>query len=261
MQAPTAGSVILAAVLLKLGAYGLIRFSIPFFPEASLYFKDLVYVLSIVAIIYTSIVAIAQTDIKKLIAYSSIAHMGFVTLGIFAFNEQGMSGAIFQMISHGLISGALFVSVGIIYERLHTRHIPDLNGIANVMPNFSILFMIITLGSIALPVTSGFIGEFLILLAIYKVNPALMILSATGVVLGAVYMLWLVKRFIMGEIKNEEIHSIKDISFRELMTLLPLVILILVFGVFPSLITNLISGTVSSVLSNFYILSDNYFLN
>lgn len=261
VEAPTAGSVILAAILLKLGAYGLIRFSIPFFPEASLYFKDMVYVLSIIAIIYTSIIAFAQTDIKKLIAYSSIAHMGFVTLGIFTFNEQGMSGAIFQMISHGLISGALFVSVGIIYERLHTRHIPDLNGIAQIMPNFSILFMIVTLGSIALPTTSGFIGEFLILLAIYKVSPMSMILATTGVILGAVYMLWLVKRFIMGEIKNENVKSLKDISFRELITLLPLVILIMVFGIFPSLITNLIDGTVDTVLSNFYILSDNYYIN
>ena len=189
VQAPTAGSVILAAVLLKLGAYGFIRFSIPFFPEASLYFRDLVYVLSIIAIIYTSMVALAQTDIKKLIAYSSIAHMGFVTLGIFSFNEQGMVGAIFQMISHGLISGALFVSVGILYERLQTRNIPDLNGIATVMPNFSILFVVISLGAIALPLTSGFIGEFLVLLAIYKVSPTLMSLSAIGVIVGAVYML------------------------------------------------------------------------
>ena len=258
VQAPTAGSVILAAVLLKLGAYGFIRFSIPLLPEASFYFKEFIYVLSIIAIIYTSIVAFAQTDIKKLIAYSSIAHMGFVTLGIFSFNEQGLNGAIFQMISHGLISGALFASIGMIYERLHSREIKDLNGIAKVMPNYSIIFVIITLGSIALPATSGFVGEFLILLAAYKVSPVLMILSAIGVILGAIYMLYLVKRMIMGEIINQKINLIKDISATELIILTPFILLILWFGIYPAIIFNIIEISVNNILSNFYILINNY---
>jgi NADH-quinone oxidoreductase subunit M len=258
VQAPTAGSVILAAILLKLGAYGFIRFSIGLLPEASFYFKEYIYVLSIVAIIYTSIIAFAQTDIKKLVAYSSIAHMGFVTLGIFSFNEQGMSGAIFQMISHGLVSGALFAAIGMIYERVHSRNIADLNGLAAKMPNYTILFMVVVLGSIALPATSGFVGEFLILLAAYKVSPSLMILAAIGVVLGAVYMLYLVKKVIMGEVVNQNIHNIKDISIRELIILSPFVILIILLGIYPAIIFNLIENNVEHLLNSFYLSVNNY---
>ena len=254
VQAPTAGSVILAAILLKLGAYGFIRFSIPFFPEASFYFKDMMYILSVIAIIYTSIIAFYQTDIKKLVAYSSIAHMGFVTLGIFSFNNVAMTGAIFQMISHGVISGALFLSIGVIYDRMHTRNIADLNGIVNVMPNFSILFVIFTLGSIALPATSGFIGEFLILLGVYQLSPAVMVLAALGVILGAIYMLYLVKRMIMGEIINKQITKISDISLREMIILVPLAILVIILGIFPILITGLIDDAVISTINHFHFL-------
>jgi NADH-quinone oxidoreductase subunit M len=246
VQAPTAGSVILAAILLKMGAYGLIRFSLPFFPESSIIFKDLVYYLSVIAIIYTSIIACSQTDIKKLIAYSSVAHMGYVTLGIFTFEITGMVGAIFQMISHGIISGALFFMIGMIYDRLHTRDINQLGGIANIMPNYSIFFVVITLGSIALPATSGFIGEFLVLLAIYKVNPAFMIFAALGVVLGAVYMLRLVKYAIMGEVHNHEILKLKDIKKEEFLILLPFATLVIVLGVYPALINDIINPAISN---------------
>lgn len=245
VQAPTSGSVILAAILLKMGAYGLIRFSLPFFPESSYLFKDLVYYLSIIAIIYTSIIACSQNDIKKLIAYSSIAHMGYVTLGIFTFDKTGMIGAIFQMISHGIISGAMFFMIGMIYDRLHTRDIKKLGGIANIMPNYSIFFMILTFGSIALPATSGFIGEFLILLAAYKVSPAIMIFAAFGVVLGAVYMLRLAKSAIMGEVENKEILSLKDISKDEFIILLPFAILVILLGIYPAIINDILNPAIS----------------
>ena len=205
VQAPTAGSVILAGVLIKLGAYAMMRFMLPLLPEASIYFQDFVLILGVIAIIYTSIVALVQDDMKKLIAYSSVAHMGYVVIGIFSFNEYGFNGAIFQMISHGLISAALFIHVGIIYDLIQSKKIKDINGLASVMPKFSILFIIFVLGSVALPGTSGFVGEFLVLLAMYQVNELMAIAACFGVVLGAAYMLWLVKRTIMGNVINKKL--------------------------------------------------------
>lgn len=250
VQAPTAGSVILAAVLLKIGAYGLLRFSLPMFPEASYYFKDFVIILSLIAIIYTSIVAFIQTDIKKLVAYSSVAHMGYVTLGIFTFTEQGLVGAVFQMVSHGIISGALFISIGVIYNRLNTRNISEIGGLASVMPNYSFLFIIFMLGSVALPATSGFVGEFLILLAAYQSSPEVMIFAAVGVILGAIYMLWLAKQLIMGEPLNKKILELKDLNVTEGLTLLPLAILVIYFGIQPAPIINMIELNLTDLLSN-----------
>ncbi|MGE3713751.1 MAG: NADH-quinone oxidoreductase subunit M, partial [Alphaproteobacteria bacterium] len=194
VQAPTAGSVILAGILLKMGAYGFLRFSLPMLPDASQYFANLIFALSVIAVIYTSLVALMQTDMKKLIAYSSVAHMGFVTIGIFSFNMQGIEGAIMQMISHGLVSGALFLCVGVVYDRMHTREIADYGGVVNVMPKYALFFMIFTMASVGLPATSGFVGEFLILVGAYKANTWVAFLAATGVVLGAAYMLWLYRR-------------------------------------------------------------------
>ncbi|MBT4879306.1 MAG: NADH-quinone oxidoreductase subunit M [Alphaproteobacteria bacterium] len=250
VQAPTAGSVILAAVLLKIGAYGLLRFSLPMFPEASYYFKDFVIILSLIAIIYTSIVAFIQTDIKKLVAYSSVAHMGYVTLGIFTFTEQGLVGAVFQMVSHGIISGALFISIGVIYNRLNTRNISEIGGLASVMPHYSFLFIIFMLGSVALPATSGFVGEFLILLAAYQSSPEVMIFAAVGVILGAIYMLWLAKQLIMGEPLNKKILELKDLNVTEGLTLLPLAILVIYFGIQPAPIINMIELNLTDLLSN-----------
>jgi len=250
VQAPTSGSVILAAVLLKMGAYGFIRFSLPLFPEASYYFKDLVYVLSLIAIIYTSIVAFIQTDIKKLVAYSSIAHMGYVTLGIFTFNEQGMVGAVYQMLSHGIISGALFISIGVIYNRMHTRDINELGGLASVMPRYAALFIIFTMGSVALPATSGFVGEFLVLLAAYKVSPAIMIFASFGVIFGAAYMLWLAKRLIMGEVLNDKIAALKDVTNRELIMLVPLAALTIILGVYPAVVIDMVELNLLDILKN-----------
>ena len=257
VQAPTAGSVILAAILLKIGAYGMLRFSLPLFPEASFYFRDLVFFLSLIAIIYTSIVAFIQTDIKKLVAYSSVAHMGYVTLGIFTFTDIGMVGAVFQMLSHGIISGALFIAIGVIYNRLHTRNISEIGGLATVMPYYSFLFVIFALGSIALPATSGFVGEFFILLAAYKVSPEIMIFAAIGVILGAIYMLWLVKQLIMGEPLHEKITELKDLNFTEMLTLLPLAILVIYLGVQPTVITEMIELNLTEIIKNINIAAGN----
>lgn len=243
VEAPTAGSVILAAVLLKMGGYGFLRFSLPFFPDASLFFAPLIFILSIIAIIYTSLVAFVQTDMKKLIAYSSIAHMGFVTLGIFTFNSQGIQGAVFQMFSHGLISAALFMCIGIVYERLHTRLISDYGGLVSNMPHFAVFFMLFTMANIALPGTSGFIGEFLTIIATFKVSIIAAVLAASGVILSAVYGLFLYKNMIFGQITNEAIEILKDLNNREKLILIPLAFLVIFFGLYPSPVINLISSS------------------
>jgi NADH-quinone oxidoreductase subunit M len=258
VEAPTAGSVILAGVLLKMGGYGLLRFSIPLFPVGSFVFMDFVFVLSIIAIIYTSFIAIAQEDIKKLIAYSSVAHMGFVTMGIFTFTDQGIQGGIFQMLSHGLISSALFLSVGVVYDRLHTREISVYGGVVKKMPVFAALFLIFTMANVGLPGTSGFVGEFLSLIGVFKVNIYVAIFATTGVILSAAYALWLYKRVVFGEITNKAIEELKDINAREYMILFPLAILIILFGVYPNMIIELTSASTSNLIENYNVAVDQY---
>jgi NADH-quinone oxidoreductase subunit M len=233
VQAPTAGSVILAGILLKMGAYGFLRFSLPMLPEASHHFTWLIFGLSVVAVIYTSLVALMQQDMKKLIAYSSVAHMGFVTIGIFTFNLQGIEGAIMQMISHGLVSGALFLCVGVVYDRLHTREIARYGGVAEIMPKYALIFMIFTMASVGLPATSGFVGEFLVLLGAFKANTLVATLATSGVVLGAAYMLWLYRRVMFGEVKNDEVRTMPDLSKRELTIFVPIILLVLWIGIYP----------------------------
>jgi NADH-quinone oxidoreductase subunit M len=233
VQAPTAGSVILAGILLKMGAYGFLRFSLPMLPDASHYFAPLIFGLSVVAVIYTSLVALMQHDMKKLIAYSSVAHMGFVTIGIFTFNMQGIEGALIQMISHGLVSGALFLCVGVLYDRLHTREIARYGGVVNVMPKYAMVFMFFTMASVGLPATSGFVGEFLVLLGAFKVSTWLALLIATGVVLGASYALWLYRRVVFGDIVHEDVKTLQEMDGRELATFIPVILLVLWLGIFP----------------------------
>ncbi len=233
VQAPTAGSVILAGILLKMGAYGFLRFSLPMLPDASHHYANLMYGLSLVAVIYTSLVALMQTDMKKLIAYSSVAHMGFVTIGIFAFNMQGIQGAIVQMISHGLVSGALFLCVGVVYDRLHTREISCYGGVVNVMPVYALIFMIFTMASVGLPSTSGFVGEFLVLVGAYKANTWVAFLATTGVVLGAAYMLWLYRRVVFGEITNKDVTTMQDVSAREKVIFIPIILCVVWLGLYP----------------------------
>ena len=245
VEAPTAGSVILAAILLKMGGYGFLRFSLPLLPDSSFYFSDFIFILSVIAIIYTSIVAYVQEDIKKLIAYSSVAHMGFVTMGIFTFNTNGIQGGIFQMFSHGLISGALFLSVGVIYNRMHTRKIADYGGVVSVMPKFALFLMVFTLANIGLPGTSGFVGEFLTIMAIFSFNKIFAFFAASGVILSAVYGLWLYRKVIFEKITNDAVKSLKDLTLGEKVTLIPLLILIILFGIYPAPILDLIS--VSSI--------------
>jgi NADH-quinone oxidoreductase subunit M len=234
VEAPTAGSVILAAILLKLGGYGFIRFSLAMFPDASAMFSPLVFVLSIAAIVITSLVALVQTDVKKLIAYSSVAHMGFVTIGVFAGNEYGVQGAIFQMVSHGLVSGALFLCVGVIYDRMHTREIAAYGGLVERMPQYAFAFMIFTMANVGLPGTSGFIGEFLTLLAIFEVNTWVAALATLGVILSAAYMLWLYRRVIFGALTRESLRGILDLDRREVLALAPLIVLTILFGFYPA---------------------------
>lgn len=247
VEAPTAGSVILAAILLKLGGYGFLRFSLPLFPEASLNFAPLVFALSVVAIIYTSVVAYRQKDMKKLIAYSSVAHMGFVTMGIFTINLQGLQGAIFQMISHGLISGALFFSVGVIYDRMHTREIAFYGGLVKHMPAYAFFFMLFTMANVGLPGTSGFVGEILTMIGAFKVSPWIAAGAATGMVLSAVYALYLYKEVMFGEVENASLKDIQDLTKTEFCVLTPLAILVVLLGIYPSLITDITSASVESL--------------
>ncbi len=251
VQAPTTGSVILAGVLIKLGAFGFIRFSLPMLPNASIYFSTTVLVLSAIAIIYASLIALAQHDIKKTIAYSSIAHMGFVTGGIFSLNQQGIDGAIMQMISHGIVSAALFSCVGIIYERLHTKQIKEMGGIAKTMPNFAILAMIFTMASVGLPGTSGFVGEFLSIVAIFQNSPMIATISALGVVLGASYMLLLYKNIWFGEIKNPVISKFNDLSTSEAFVLTIMATATIVLGVYPKLLMQVFSLNTSNIANIF----------
>ena len=251
VEAPTAGSVILAAILLKMAGYGFIRFSIGMFPVASQFFTPLVFTLSIIAIIYTSLVALMQEDMKKLIAYSSVAHMGFVTLGIFTFNKQGLEGSIFQMLSHGLVSAALFLSVGVLYDRLHSRMIKDYGGVVKVLPKYSFLLMVFVLGAVGLPGTSGFVGEFLVLIGTFKVNYLAAILASSGVILSAAYMLWLYKRVILGNVKNENINQLKDLNLSEGVFLFSLALIVIFLGFFPSFLFDTMSNSVNLVINNY----------
>ena len=248
VEAPTAGSVILAAILLKMAGYGFIRFSVGLFPIASEYFIPLIYFLSLVAIIYTSFVALMQEDMKKLIAYSSVAHMGFVTLGIFTFTQQGMEGSIFQMISHGLVSAALFFSVGVVYERMHTRLINNYGGLVSIMPKYAIVLMVFTLAAIGLPGTSGFIGEFLILIGTFKKSFLVATIASLGVILAAAYMLWLYKRIIFGEIIKDEIKKLMDLNKTEFIILSFLAFPIILFGFYPEPLLNTVEISIIDLI-------------
>ncbi|MEM9428499.1 MAG: NADH-quinone oxidoreductase subunit M [Pseudomonadota bacterium] len=251
VQAPTAGSVVLAAILLKLGGYGFLRFSLPMFPVASDLLSDFVFTLSVIAIVYTSLVAMVQEDMKKLIAYSSVAHMGFVTLGIFAANQQGIDGAIFQMLSHGFISGALFLVVGVIYDRMHTREIEAYGGLVVRMPAFALVFMLFTMGNVGLPGTSGFVGEFLTLAGAFQANTAVAFVATTGVILSAAYALWLYRRVVFGDLIKESLRHIKDMDAREKVLFAPLIAATLVLGVYPSLVLDLIGPSTSNLLDGY----------
>ncbi|MBH0239771.1 NADH-quinone oxidoreductase subunit M [Methylobrevis albus] len=251
VEAPTAGSVILAGILLKMGGYGFLRFSVPMFPLASADFAPMVFALSVVAIIYTSLVALMQDDIKKLIAYSSVAHMGFVTMGIFALNEQGVQGAIFQMISHGLVSGALFLCVGVVYDRMHTREITAYGGLVNRMPAYATVFLIFTMANVGLPGTSGFVGEFLTLMGAYEANTWVAFFAATGVILSAGYALWLFRRVVFGELTKDSLKGILDLSGREKALLVPLVVLVIYYGIYPLPILDATAASVDSLVKNY----------
>ena len=249
VQAPTAGSMILAGVLLKMGGYGFIRFSLPMFPDASEYFAPFIFVLSIVAVIYTSLVALAQSDMKKLIAYSSVAHMGFVTIGIFTLTEQGIAGAMFQMISHGLVSAALFFCVGVVYDRLHTREISAYGGVVDAMPRYAAFFMFMMLASVGLPGTSGFVGEMLVLVGAWEVSHWVAIFAATGLILGACYMLWLYRRVVFGRAEKPEVLEMAGLDRREVLIFVPLTILVLWFGVYPSTLLDMMAYSVSDMVA------------
>tara|TARA_B100000945_G_scaffold151420_2_gene121464 strand:- start:585 stop:2084 length:1500 start_codon:yes stop_codon:yes gene_type:complete len=251
VEAPTPGSVVLAAILLKMAGYGFLRFSVGMFPIASNYFTPLIFGLSIVAIIYTSLVALMQDDMKKLIAYSSVAHMGFVTLGIFTFNKQGIEGSIYQMFSHGLISAALFLCVGVLYDRTHSRLIKSYGGIVSILPKYSILFMILAMGTLGLPGTSGFIGEFLILVGAFKVNYLVAIIASIGVILAAAYILWLYKRVIFGKLENNEIKKIKDVNLAEGSILTMLCAAIIFFGFYPEPLLETMRVSVDNLIDNY----------
>jgi len=249
VQAPTAGSMILAGVLLKMGGYGFIRFSLPMFPDASEYFAPFIFVLSIVAVIYTSLVALAQSDMKKLIAYSSVAHMGFVTIGIFTLTEQGIAGAMFQMISHGLVSAALFFCVGVVYDRLHTREISAYGGVVDAMPRYAAFFMFMMLASVGLPGTSGFVGEMLVLVGAWEASHCVAIFAATGLILGACYMLWLYRRVVFGRAEKPEVLEMAGLDRREVLIFVPLTILVLWFGVYPSTLLDVMAYSVSDIMA------------
>ena len=248
VEAPTAGSVILAGVLLKMGGYGFLRFSLPMLPLASAHLAPLMYALSVIAVIYTSFVAFAQTDMKKLIAYSSVAHMGVVTIGIFTANAQGISGAMFQMLSHGIVSAALFLCVGVVYDRIHTREIARYGGLADRMPAYAFVFMVFTMASIGLPGTSGFVGEFLVLVGAFRVNFWLALLGSLGMILGAAYALWLYRRIIFGRITRDDLRGILDLSPREVAVFAPLVVLTIWMGVYPSSFSQFWDATVGTIV-------------
>ncbi len=251
VEAPTAGSVILAAILLKLGGYGFLRFSLPMFPLASHDFAPLIYMLSVIAIVYTSLVALMQEDMKKLIAYSSVAHMGFVTMGIFAGTMQGVAGGVFQMISHGIVSGALFLCVGVVYDRMHTREIAAYGGLVNRMPLYAMVFMVFTMANVGLPGTSGFIGEFMTLIGTFKVSIPTAVLATTGVILSACYALWLYRKVVFGALVKPSLMSIKDLTLRECVTLFPLLALSIFFGVYPKPVLDMSAASVQQLVNNY----------
>ena len=251
VQAPTAGSVVLAAILLKMGGYGFLRFSLPMFPVGSDVLAPTVLWMSAIAIAYTSLVALVQQDMKKLIAYSSVAHMGFVTMGIFAANQQGIDGAIFQMISHGFISGALFLCVGVIYDRMHTREIDAYGGLVNRMPAYAMIFVFFTMANVGLPGTSGFVGEFLTLVAVFKVNTWVAAVATSGVIFSAAYALWLYRRVVMGDLIKESLKSITDMGTRERVIFAPLVVMTILLGVYPALVLDIIGPSVTALVTNY----------
>ncbi|MGY8709629.1 NADH-quinone oxidoreductase subunit M [Bradyrhizobium sp. 18BD] len=251
VEAPTAGSVILAAILLKMGGYGFLRFSLPMFPLASHDFAPLIFTLSTIAIIYTSLVAMMQEDMKKLIAYSSVAHMGFVTMGIFAGTMQGVAGGVFQMISHGIVSGALFLCVGIVYDRMHTREIAAYGGLVNRMPLYAMTFMVFTMANVGLPGTSGFVGEFMTLLGTFKTSIPTAFFASTGVILSACYALWLYRKVVFGSLVKPSLMTIKDLTFRECLTLFPLIALTILFGVYPKPVLDMSAASVQQLVNNY----------
>ena len=250
VQAPTAGSVVLAAILLKMGGYGFLRFSLPMFPIASHLMADFVLWLSVIAIIYTSLVAMVQEDMKKLIAYSSVAHMGYVTMGVFSLNQQGIDGAIFQMISHGFISGALFLIVGVIYDRIHTREIDAYGGLVNRMPAYALIFMLFTMANVGLPGTSGFVGELLTLIGVFQVNIWVALFATFGVVLSAAYALWLYRRVVFGDLIKVSLKSINDLDRRERLLFTPLILATVILGVYPNFILDVIGPSVSTLVES-----------
>ena len=254
VQAPTAGSVILAGVLLKMGAYGFIRFSIPMLPDATIFFTPFVYTLSVIAVIYTSLVALAQHDMKKLIAYSSVAHMGFVTIGLFSITQQGIEGALIQMLSHGLISSALFLCVGVVYDRLHTREIDAYGGLAKIMPRYAMFFMFFIMASVGLPGTSGFVGEFLILLGVFQVHQLVALLAALGIVLGAVYALWLYRRVVFGKLEKTELKGMLDLLWYEKAVFLPIIIIVLWMGLMPNSFLQVMHNSVGNIVQQYEVL-------
>ncbi|PHK96354.1 NADH-quinone oxidoreductase subunit M [Pseudoroseomonas rhizosphaerae] len=249
VEAPTAGSVILAGVLLKMGAYGFLRFSLPLLPQATEWFAPLMFALSVIAVVYTSLVALAQEDMKKLIAYSSVAHMGIVTIGIFTLNHQGISGAIFQMLSHGVVSGALFLCVGVLYDRVHSREIARYGGVAKIMPGYALVFMLFTMGSVALPGTAGFPGEFLVIVGAWNANPWVAFGAALGMILGAAYMLYLYRRVVFSKITREDLKALLDLSPREYVTFAPLILLTLWMGIYPSSFLSFFEASVAALVS------------
>lgn len=251
VEAPTGGSVILAAILLKMGGYGFLRFSLPMFPLASHDFAPLVFAMSAIAIVYTSLVALMQEDMKKLIAYSSVAHMGFVTMGIFAGTMQGVHGGVFQMVSHGIVSGALFLCVGVVYDRMHTREIAAYGGLVNRMPLYALVFLIFTMANVGLPGTSGFVGEFLALIGTFKVSIPTAVAATLGVILSAAYALWLYRKIVFGALVKPSLATIKDLTFREGLTLAPLVVLTILFGVYPKPVLDFSAASVQNLVNNY----------